>query len=77
LARIRNITHGGIGLTCTRRFEVGTFVAIELQLPNQDFPRVVPARVVHARTERGRSGWFFGCEFVNKLSDEDLKSLLS
>jgi hypothetical protein len=77
MGRIRNISHIGFGLTCSRRFEVGTYLAVELQTPSHNFPRVIPSRVIHARTAPNTSDWLIGCEFVSKLTEEELASLLS
>lgn len=77
MARMRDISPSGFGLTCSRRFEVGTFLAVELQTPSHQFPRVIPSRVVHARTVANNPGWLIGCEFVSKLSEDELKGLLT
>lgn len=77
MARICDISVNGLGLTCSRRFEVGTYLAVELQTVDQEFPRVVSSRVVHVQTVPNKLGWFIGCEFVSKLTEDELNRLLS
>jgi hypothetical protein len=77
MARIRDISPDGFGLTCGQRFEVGTFLAVELQTSNQSFPRVVSSRVAHVGIAPDSYSWFIGCEFVSKLNEDEFNSLLS
>jgi hypothetical protein len=74
-ARIRDISLRGVGLLLSRRFERGTILVIELQGTGKVCERMMIARVIHA-TPQESGDWIVGCEFINPLSDEDLKDMV-
>jgi hypothetical protein len=74
LARVRNISLGGIKLLVDRPFERGAAVSIELPGPSEGLSSTVLATVV--RTAPGSKGeWEIGCTFATELTDEELDSL--
>lgn len=77
MACIRDISPDGLGLTCSQRFEVGTFLAVELQTADQRFPRVIASRVAHVRIAPDSFSWFIGCKFSSSLNEDEFNRLLS
>ncbi len=74
-ARVINIACGGVGLVLSRRFEPGTLLQVELQIPKRGFSRPLLMQVTHiAGHEFG--GWLIGCSFTNPISDEELQQML-
>jgi hypothetical protein len=71
-ALVRDLSAGGVGLTLCYPFKPGTSLAIEL-VGARGICTLL-ARVVHV-TDRCDGTWFLGCEFVNRLSDEEAASL--
>lgn len=76
LGRIRDISTGGIGLLLATRYEPGTFVSVEIQNRSRTLTRTLAARVVHATPLRF-GGWQIGCAFQQKISEEEIRELLS
>lgn len=71
-ATVRDISTKGIGLTLCYPFPAGTYLAVELDLPESDSPaRAMLARVVQAQ-DLPDGTWHVGCEFVKPLSDGEL-----
>jgi hypothetical protein len=74
--KIRNLSRGGLALSLTRRFEVGTVLSIDVQGPGGEGDMgTVLARVCHISTQPDGS-WLLGCSFTKLLSEEDLKAFL-
>jgi hypothetical protein len=69
-ATVRDISGGGIRLSVTRLFEPGTLLALDLD----GLLRLLVARVVHVAPQP--EGWLVGCEFISKLSEQELQVLL-
>lgn len=69
-ATVRDISGGGIRLAVTHLFEPGTLLALDLE----GVLRLLVARVVHVSPQP--DGWVVGCEFISKLSEEELQTLL-
>lgn len=67
-ASVRDVSDTGIGLTLCFPFNPGTYLAIDLRTAGGT--RSLLARVVHAR-DQADGTWHVGCEFVNKLSEND------
>jgi hypothetical protein len=74
-ARARDISTGGLSLVVPFGFGQGTILHIELQTRAQSFSRPLHACVMHA-TAQPDGQWFIGCAFLDKLSPDELKSLL-
>ena len=74
LARVRDVSSGGLCLVLSRRFERGAGLAIELPGADPDSPSTLLARVMNVRAEGG-GAWALGCAFVSPLSDEELQAL--
>src|SRR5262249_32954563 len=74
LAKICDISVGGLGLVLRRRFEPGTILTVDLDSPARKMARTFQAQVRHATT--GTDGtWVVGCALANRLSDEELEAL--
>ncbi|MBY0526138.1 MAG: PilZ domain-containing protein [Gemmataceae bacterium] len=74
--RVRDISQTGIGLVLPNRLQPGTFLAVKLQGPKQQAPRVLRAQVIHATVQADRRSWLLGCSFVGELRKEDLALLV-
>jgi len=72
--QIRNLSLGGLGLVLNRRFERGASLAIEVSL-GDDQSETHLTKVIHVRAASG-GRWLHGCEFISKLSDDELQRLL-
>jgi len=73
--KIRNLSRGGLALSLTRRFEVGTVLAIDVQGRADGDVGSVLARVCNVAMQPDGS-WLLGCSFTKLLTEEDLKALL-
>jgi hypothetical protein len=72
VARLRDISRGGVNLITDRPFQLGDHVSIELPAPEGQTHHVLACIV---RTSRQADGeWALGCSFSRELSDEDLES---
>jgi hypothetical protein len=75
-AWIVDLSQGGLALLLPQPLPDGTLLFIELESAPQVQPVKAWANVVRStRTDDG--SWQVGCEFVNRLSEKDLASLLS
>lgn len=72
-ATVRDISASGIGLTLCYPFPAGTYLAVDLDLPETRGPAPsLLARVVHSQdTPDGM--WQVGCEFVKPLTADELE----
>ena len=68
-----NLSQRGIALVTQRPYPLEMIVAIAPLLPTWDPERQLLARITNVRQE-AESGWRLGCEFVNPLTDTELKS---
>jgi PilZ domain len=75
LGKIRNLSCGGVAITLSRRFEVGTVLSIEVQGKAEAILGTVTARVVRVASQ-GDGSWLLGCTFTKLLSEQDFKALL-
>lgn len=74
--KIRNLSRGGIAVTLSRRFEVGTILAIDVQGQAEAVVAgTVLARVVRVQSQDDGS-WLLGCALTKLLNEEDLQALL-
>ncbi len=71
-ARVVNISAGGIGLLLPCQFEEGTLLHFEL--PGAEARKVL-VRVVRA-LDHANGDWFLGCEFAERLGDDEVRALL-
>ena len=72
--KIRDLSRGGVAIILTRRFEVGTLLAVEVQGQAEAVGTLL-ARVARVTLQKDGS-WLMGCSFTKLLSEEDLKALL-
>jgi hypothetical protein len=73
--RILDISAGGVGLVLRCKFSAGTLLHFELpQDTNLANPKIL-VRVVRVMPQ-GEGNWSLGCEFVDQLSQEQLRELL-
>jgi hypothetical protein len=73
--KIRNLSRGGVAVTLSRRFEVGTLLAIDVQGQAEAVLGTVLARVVRIAPQDDGS-WLLGCTLTKPLNEDDLKTLL-
>ena len=73
-ARVVNVSCGGVGLLLSRRFEPGTLLQVEVQIPRKGFFRPLIVQVLHV-TGQEYGGWVAGCSFAQPLEEEDVKQL--
>lgn len=73
-ARVVNVSCGGVGLLLSRRFEPGTLLQVEVQIPKLGFFRPLLVQVLHL-TGQEFGGWLVGCSFTQPLEENDVKQL--
>jgi hypothetical protein len=73
--RILNISAGGIGLLLRCQFSEGTLLHFELPPEMNLAHSKILVRVVRV-LEHGEGNWFLGCEFAERLHEDDLQALL-
>jgi hypothetical protein len=74
VAKIRDISRGGINLLVNRWFKSGMLLSIRLPGSNDQDTSTVLAYVVRA-TAQNDGEWILGCTFATELGDADLESL--
>ncbi len=75
-ATVRDISTSGIGLTLCYPFPAGSYLAVDLDLPESRGPAPsLLARVVHAQ-DMPDGMWQVGCEFVKPLTEGELELVL-
>jgi len=72
LARIHNISRGGISLQVDHPQDSGSILSVEIPADDGQPGSTILTCVVHAN-ELPEGGWLLGCTFVAELSDEDLQ----
>ena len=77
MARVKDVSRGGLGLVSRHRFRAGTPLLIEVRDRSGDV-RLLAAHVVHAKPteDDGQPAWLLGCSFGLMLSEKELKALL-
>jgi hypothetical protein len=77
MARVKDVSRGGLALLSRHRFRPGTPLLIEVRDHSGDM-RLLAAKVVHARSanDDGQPGWLMGCSFGLMLSETELQALL-
>ena len=74
-ASVCNISRGGLALLLNRRFEPKTILNIALSEPKENCPPNFLVRVAYV-TKDASGDWSHGCEFMSKLGDEEVLSML-
>jgi len=74
-AQVCDLSVTGIGVLVSRRFEPGSVVSLVLASKSGDFERTRQVRVLRVTRAEG-SGWFVGCELLEKLSRDEVRQLL-
>jgi hypothetical protein len=74
-ATVRDISCSGIGLLISRRFEIGTLLAIELAEAAEGPTRLLVARVVRLLPQ-SEGHWLVGCKLMSSLSEDEVRLLL-
>jgi hypothetical protein len=74
-AGVRDISASGIGLLLAEPLKPGTVLVISLQASAGRLSRPLPVRVMHA-TAQPEGGWLVGCQFVRRLTAQDMAALL-
>jgi c-di-GMP-binding flagellar brake protein YcgR len=72
LARVRNISQGGINLVVDQCFESGSILSVELPDSDGKPTCTLLMCVIHCTPQAG-GDWALGCSFVRELSDDDLE----
>src|SRR5262245_50604931 len=67
-----DISHGGVGLILCYPFQLGTYLAVDLEQP--EGVRTLLVRVAHV-LDRSDGTWLVGCEFARPLGPNDLNGL--
>lgn len=75
LARVINISLGGIGLLSSRPIDKGALLDVTLASPQNGGALTFVARVVQRGVQVDKE-WPLGCEFLEQLSQEDVNTLL-
>jgi hypothetical protein len=76
LARVRNLSVGGMSLICGRPFEPDSLLAVQLRNDSGNYSRMVQLRVIYC-LERPNGDCVLGGAFTEKLSGEELQALLA
>ena len=74
-AWLQDLSASGIGLILSKSLDIGLFVNIQLKSPNSNKSYSIPAHVVHA-TDQSSGEWIIGCEFVTRLTSDEVDDLL-
>jgi hypothetical protein len=72
--RVRDVSTTGIGLYVQQPLKPGTVFVLTLQTSHR-LSRPLPVRVMHS-TRQPDGDWLVGCQFVRRLSEQDLQALL-
>jgi hypothetical protein len=73
--RIHNLSATGIGLRVRQPLKPGMGLVILLQSHRGRLSRPLAVRVMHA-TLLADGDWLLGCQFVRRLSEQDMQELL-
>ena len=74
-ATVQDVSQNGFQLLMSRRFEPGTLLVVEVDLPQADCPRMFLGRVVRvAMPVKGR--WVLGCALSAPLAKDELSTLV-
>jgi hypothetical protein len=73
--RIHNLSATGIGLRVQQPLKPGMGLVILLQSRRRQLSRPLAVRVMHA-TPLADGDWLLGCQFVRRLSEQDMQELL-
>jgi hypothetical protein len=74
IARVRNISRGGISLVVNRWYEPGMLLSIQLPDATPESASTILAYVVRSNP-KGEGEWAVGCTFATELDEDDLKTL--
>jgi hypothetical protein len=74
--RVRDISLEGIGLVLKRGLKPRTILIVELEGPRGQATCSLEAQVVHA-TLQPDGTWHTGCSLARRLTEQELKALLS
>src|SRR5262249_23309347 len=73
-ASVQDISAKGVGLVIGRKFSAGTLLTVLFQEPGGATVLTVQARVVYALA--GRRGLVHGCQFIRRLTQQELDALV-
>lgn len=73
-ARILNVSPGGVGLLTPCEFDVGMLLDLDMPTGVAE-PEKLRVRVVRV-VPHGYGNWFLGCEFVDRLTDAEVRACL-
>jgi hypothetical protein len=75
-AKVVEISQGGLRINLQRRFEKGTYLAIEFPADDEQEHTVVFVMVIHLRAIKN-GAWSLGCRFISELGEDELQRLLT
>jgi hypothetical protein len=73
---VHDLSATGIGLLVNQPIKSGTVLVLCLETVDRRLARPLPARVMHA-SPVSEGHWLIGCQFVRRLSEPELRVLLS
>jgi hypothetical protein len=76
MTKLENVSVAGVHIVLHRQPRPGMLLTIEFLRAPKNFAPPVTARVMQVRKHL-RSGWLVECEFLRKLSDEELHAALT
>jgi hypothetical protein len=74
-ARVIDVSAGGLGLLLPCEFAVGTLLRLMLPIASGYTDEPLLLRVARAAAQP-RGDWFLGCEFADRLNDDEVAMLL-
>lgn len=74
-ARVRDLSVGGVSLLLNSGFPIGATVEIDFRNDATRTTRTLDARIVRSDC-KDDIHWVIGCEFLQKLSEEEMNALL-
>jgi hypothetical protein len=75
VARVRDISAGGIGLLLSRELDVGELLTVEVRLADGTHAAPQTARVTNTRAHL-QGGWVVGCQLLTPLGEDQLRAFL-
>jgi hypothetical protein len=76
LARVVNISQGGLALHAAEKFDAGTRLTIKLKSERVPTAVAMKVHILHA-LEQPNGTWMMGAEFVDVLGEEQVRAILS
>jgi hypothetical protein len=75
-ASVRNVSLRGVSLIVNRPFRVGCYATVELPTKAGGLGKSRLLRIRNVRPQPGNQWWVLGCQFLTKLSKEELLEMI-